>query len=160
MIAHDAKLEISKRKKTTKFKHVYTIMVKISHSKSSLNFKVWIYRLLSNAQSCDIEMFILISSKDVSFMMFMCKTKHWTKTMRIEMLTLETWGRTKLLFPPPNTALPGSNGLKIWLTWLSSSLTPKLGTILYLHLSLKREMESMSVEYIKFYLIWRSEEFD
>jgi hypothetical protein len=43
---------------------------------------------------------------------------------------------------------------------LSSSLTPKLGTILYLHLSLKREMESMSVEYIKFYLIWRSEEFD
>lgn len=85
MIAHDAKLEISKRKKPTIFKHVYTIMVKISHSKSSLNFKVWVYRILSNVQSCDTEMFILISSKDVSFMMFMCKTKHWTKTMSIEM---------------------------------------------------------------------------
>lgn len=79
MIAHDAKLEISKKKKTTKFKHVYTLMVKISQSKSSLNFQVWIYWILSYVQSCDIEMFILISSKDVSFMMFMCKTKTLNK---------------------------------------------------------------------------------
>jgi hypothetical protein len=38
-----------------------------------------VYGGVSNNKSCDMEMFIFISSKNVCFMIYMCKTGHWMK---------------------------------------------------------------------------------
>jgi len=51
------------------------------HNGKKLSFQVQfeIYWGVSNNKSCDMEMFIFISSKNVCFMICMCKTEHWMK---------------------------------------------------------------------------------
>jgi hypothetical protein len=49
------------------------------HNGKKFSFQVQfeVYWGVSYNKSCDMEMFIFISSKNVSLMIYMCKTEHW-----------------------------------------------------------------------------------
>jgi hypothetical protein len=51
------------------------------HNGKKFSFQVQfeVYWGVSNKKSGDMEMFIFISSKNVSLMIYMCKTEHWMK---------------------------------------------------------------------------------